>query len=240
MEHRFPPHLAHLSHALSQRDFYVREHFRHISNLFNPKVKPCWQVSSSHSGQREASFWGSQSRTEAMPCEPGAQPCRTASQLCPAAHQRVFAGNTQQSILMLKSRLKFQFQVNSKFTSEGIFSQVAVSLFILLSCSQVNSLPRIIKPSVGLRDCTIGHTLEDTPGPRRGLRSPSSPSLPPRYKQKLQSCNPTMGISTASSTQIQRSKTHHLLLQSPPWLWNSDSPALCKWVSLSSPPHFDS
>lgn len=110
-----------------------------------------------------------------MPCEPGAQPCRTASQLCPAAHQRVFAGNTQQSILMLKSRLKFQFQVNSKFTSEGIFSQVAVSLFILLSCSQVNSLPRIIKPSVGLRDCTIGHTLEDTPGPRCGLRSPCLP-----------------------------------------------------------------
>lgn len=175
MEHKFPPHLAHLSHALSQRDFYVREHFRHISNLFNPKVKPCWQVSSSHSGQREASFWGSQSRTEAMPCEPGAQPCRKASQLCPAAHQRVFAGNTQQSILMLKSRLKFQFQVNSKFTSEGIFSQVAVSLFILLSCSQVNSLPRIIKPSVGLRDCTIGHTLEDTPGLRRGLRSPCLP-----------------------------------------------------------------
>lgn len=110
-----------------------------------------------------------------MPCELGDQPCRKASQLCPAAYQRVFGGNTQQSILMLKSRLKFQFQVNSKFTSEGIFSQVAVSLFILLSCSQVNSLPRIIKPSVGLRVCTIRHTREDTPGPRHGLRSPFLP-----------------------------------------------------------------
>lgn len=169
MEHKFPPHLAHLSHALSQRDFYMREHFRHISNLFNPKVKLCWQVSSSRSGQREAAFWGRQSHTEAGPCELGAQPCRKASPLCPAAHQRLFTGNARQSIPMLKSRLKFQFQVNSKFTSEGIFSQVAVSLFILLSCSQVNSSPRIIKPSVGLRVCrTKGHALEDTPGPHHG------------------------------------------------------------------------
>lgn len=39
---------------------------------------------------------------------------------------------------MLKSRLKFQLQVNSKFTSGDIFSQVAVSLFTLPSCSQIN------------------------------------------------------------------------------------------------------
>lgn len=178
MKHKFPPHLAHLSHALSQRDFYMREHFRHISNLFNPKVKLCWQVSSSRSGQREAAFWGRQSRTEVGPCEPGAQPCRKASLLCPAAHQRLFTGNARQSIPMLKSRLEFQFQVNSKFTSEGIFSQVAVSLFILLSCSQVNSSPRIIKPSVGLRVCrTKGRALEETPEPHHGCRSPCFPSV---------------------------------------------------------------
>lgn len=144
--------------------------------MFNPKVKPCWQVSSSHFGQREASFRGSQSCAELMPREFGDQPCRKASEVCTAAHQRLFNGNTQQSILMLKSRLKFQFQVNSKFTSEDIFSQVAVSLFILLSCSQVKSLSHIIKPSVVLRGCTIGHTLENTPGPQRGCRSPSIPA----------------------------------------------------------------
>lgn len=110
-----------------------------------------------------------------MPRELGDQPCRKASKLCTATHQRIFTGNTQQSILMLKSRLKFQFQVNSKFTNEDIFSQVAVSLFILLSCSQVNSLPQIIKPSVMLRGCTIGHTLENTPGPQRGRWTPSLP-----------------------------------------------------------------
>lgn len=141
--------------------------------MFNPKVKPSWQVSSSHFGQREASFWGSQSCTEVMPREVGNQPCRKASELCTAAHQRIFTGNTQQSILMLKYRLKFQFQVNSKFTSEAIFSQVAVNLFILLSCSQVNSLPQIIKPSVVLRGCTIGHTLGNLPGPWHGHWTPS-------------------------------------------------------------------
>lgn len=107
--------------------------------------------------------------------ELGNQPCRKASELRTAAHQRIFSGNTQQSILMLKCRLKFQFQVNSKFTSEDIFSQVAVSLFILLSCSQVNSLPQIIKPSVVLRGCTIGRTLENAPGSRHGHQSPSLP-----------------------------------------------------------------
>jgi len=110
-----------------------------------------------------------------MPCKLGDQPCRKASKLCTAAHQRIFTGNTQQSILMLKSRLKFQFQVNSKFTNEDIFSQVAVSLFILLSCSQVNSLPQIIKPTVALRGCTIGHTLENPPGPQHGFWSPPLP-----------------------------------------------------------------
>lgn len=79
--------------------------------------------------------------------------------------------NTQQSILMLKSRLKFQLQVNSKFTSGDIFSQVAVSLFTLPSCSQVNFLPRVIRPSVRLRDCTMGNTLENTPGALPGCQS---------------------------------------------------------------------
>lgn len=72
---------------------------------------------------------------------------------------------------MLKSRLKFQLQVNSKFTSGDIFSQVAVSLFTLPSCSQINFLSRIITLSVGLRDCTIGHTLENTPGALCGCQS---------------------------------------------------------------------
>lgn len=120
-----------------------------------------------------------------MPRELGNQPCRKASELRTAAHQRVFSGNTQQSILMLKSRLKFQFQVNSKFTSEDILSQVAVSLFIPLSCSQVNFLPQIIKPSVVLRGCTIGHTLENTPAPRHGRRSLSFP--PASHLQTIQS-----------------------------------------------------
>lgn len=97
---------------------------------------------------------------------------------------------------MLKSRLKFQFQVNSKFTSGGIFSQVAVSLFTLPSCSQVNFLPWIIKPSVGLRDCTIGHTLENTPRALHGCQSLCvSPSPSPAFNVKLLSSNPTLGIS---------------------------------------------
>lgn len=79
--------------------------------------------------------------------------------------------NTQQSILMLKSRLKFQLQVNSKFTSGDIFSQVAVSLFTLPSCSQVNFSPRVIRPSVRLRDCTMRNTLENTPGALPGCQS---------------------------------------------------------------------
>lgn len=96
----------------------------------------------------------------------------------PSSSSKAVHRNARQSIPMLKSRLKFQFQVNSKFTREGIFSQVAVSLFILLSCSQVNSSPWIIKPTVGLRVCrTKGHALEDTPEPHHGCRSPCFPSV---------------------------------------------------------------
>lgn len=113
------------------------------------------------------------------------------SQRAPALHSSSSKDtqNIQHSILMLKSRLKFQFQVNSKFTSGDIFSQVAVSLFTLPSCSQLSFLPWIIKPSVRLKDCTIGHTLENTPGWLPGLVSPPAshlhsilnPELPPYF-----------------------------------------------------------
>lgn len=101
--------------------------------------------------------------------------------------------NAQQSILMLKSRLKFQFQVNSKFTSGDIFSQVAVSLFTLPSCSQVNFMPRIIKPSVRLRDCTIGDTLENTPGALHGCQSLCLPQHPTCIKFKTPELQPYFG-----------------------------------------------
>lgn len=101
--------------------------------------------------------------------------------------------NTQKSILKLKSRLKFQFQVNSKFTSGDIFSQVAVSLFTLPSRSQVNFLPQIIKPSVGLRDDTIGHTLENTPGALHGCQSLCLPQPPTCIRFKSPELQPYLG-----------------------------------------------
>lgn len=96
---------------------------------------------------------------------------------------------------MLKSRLKFQLQVNSKFTSGDIFSQVAVSLFALPSCSLINFLPRIITPSVRLRDCTIGHTLEKTPGALRGCQSLCLLQPPTCIQFKTPDCIHALGIS---------------------------------------------
>lgn len=139
-----------------------------------------------------------------MPRELGDQPCRKASELCTAAHQRIFTGNTQQSILMLKPGLEFRFQVNSKFTSEYVFSQVPVSLFIGLSCSQVNPLPQIIKPSVVLRGCTIGHTLENTPGPQHGHQSSFLPLVSHCHPiQSPRAATPLEHICSMGSTDLE-------------------------------------